>query len=123
MSAIYVSAEFLYFERDKVNTDLSHPPWSKHTLWLVVHSVNERILTVGEEYQREVVLGCQDGGRVVEDAVGVASLQAGSAIKQERFKVADSKNGLLVLSAGFQGERYGGILDLWSMTTKYICIC
>ena len=80
MSAINVSAQFLYFERDKVNTDLRHPPGGKHALRLVVNSMNERVLTVGEQDQGEVVLGRQYGGRVVEDAVGVASLQAGSAI-------------------------------------------
>ena len=71
-----MSIQFLYFERDKVNTDLSHPPWGKHTLWLVVHSVNEWILTVREQDQGQVVLGRQDGGRVVEDAVGVPGLRA-----------------------------------------------
>ena len=40
--------------------------------------MNERVLAVWEEDQGEVVLGCQDGGGVVEDAVGVASLQTGS---------------------------------------------
>ena len=67
---------FLCFQRAKVNTDLSHPPWSEHTLRLVVNPVNERILTVGEEDQGEIVLGCQDGGGVVEDAVGVPRLYA-----------------------------------------------
>ena len=39
--------------------------------------MNERVLAVGEEDQGEVVLGCQDGGGVMEDAVGVASLYTG----------------------------------------------
>ena len=39
--------------------------------------MNERVLAVWEEDQGEVVLGCQDGGGVMEDAVGVASLYAG----------------------------------------------
>ena len=38
--------------------------------------MNEWVLAVREKDQGEVVLGCQDGGGVVEDAVGVASLFA-----------------------------------------------
>ena len=56
--------------------------------------MNERVLTVREEDQGEVVLGCQHGGRVVEDTVGVPGLQAGSTIIQGRFKDADSRKGL-----------------------------
>ena len=55
--------------------------------------MNERVLTVGEEDQGEVVLGCQQGGSVVEDTVRVPGLQAGSTRKQGRFKVADSRKG------------------------------
>ena len=102
--AAAISAQFLYFERDKVNTDLSHPPGGKHTLWLVVHSVNERALAEREEDQGEVVLGGQDGGRVVEDAVGVASLQTGST-KYFLFQVLFlALKTLILLMAGFPSE-------------------
>ena len=38
--------------------------------------MNEWVLAVREEDQGEIVLGCQDGGSVVEDAVGVPGLLA-----------------------------------------------
>ena len=38
--------------------------------------MNEWVLAVREEDQGEIVLGYQDGGSVVEDAVGVSGLRA-----------------------------------------------
>lgn len=39
--------------------------------------MNERILAVWEEDEGQVVLGREEGGRVVEEDVGVPRLQAG----------------------------------------------
>ena len=40
--------------------------------------MNERILAVWEEDEGQVVLGREEGGRVVEEDVGVPRLQTGS---------------------------------------------